>query len=95
MWRFASACPCGPEFVEIDSVEDRIDSARGGMLVKGTYGSPDVLERQRDVRIPENGERLGSDDGRVKRGDDAGGATEVDKPPPRGQGSFRRFARPR
>jgi hypothetical protein len=40
MWRFASACPCGPEFVEIDSVEDWIDSACGGMLVKGTLRQP-------------------------------------------------------
>ena len=72
MWRFASACPCGPEFVEIDSIEDRIDLACGGMLVKGTYGSPYVLEGQRDVRVPENGERLGPDDGRVKGSDDSG-----------------------
>ena len=87
MRRFASACPSGPEFVEIDSVDDRIDSACGSMLVKGTNGGPDVLEGQRDIRVPENGERLGPDDGGVKRGDDAGGATEVDKTPPRGEGA--------
>jgi len=72
MWRFASALPCGCEFVEIDSVEDRIDSPCGGMLMKGTNGGPDVLEGQRKIRVPENGERLGPDDCRVKGGDDAG-----------------------